>query len=58
MKHKMRSLLVKYVEKVSAFIYRFHKKRKFGFFHDNTRSISAKTGKHLFPTKASGGVIA
>lgn len=54
----MRSLLVKYVEKVSAFIYRFHKKRKFGFFHDNKRSISAKTGKQLFPTKGSGGVTA
>lgn len=54
----MRSLLVKYVEKVFAFIYRFHRKRKFGFFHDNIRSISAETGKQLFPTKASGGVTA
>lgn len=54
----MRPLLVKYVEKVSAFIYRFHKKREFGFFHDNKRSISAKTGKQLCPTKASGGVTA
>lgn len=54
----MRSLLVKYVEKISAFIYRFHKKRKFGFFHDNKRSISAKIVKQLFPTKGSGGVTA
>lgn len=54
----MRSLLVKYVEKISAFIYRFHKKKKFGFFHDNIGSVSAETGKQLFPTKASGGVTA